>query len=58
MTLFGILLLHSGETEAQRARDVCGQQAVQDLTPASICPMPSLDAGKFRLDPGLLLITG
>jgi len=28
------------------------------LTPASICPMTSLDMGKFKLDPGLLLITG
>lgn len=28
------------------------------LTPASICPMTSLDVGKFKLDPGLLLITG
>ena len=47
MTLFGILLLRPGETEAQRARAVCGQQLCGILTLACIDLMTcrALDTG-------------
>lgn len=51
MTLFGILLLQSGETEAQRARDVCGQQAVQDFDPCFCLPHDLPGRGQVQTGP-------